>query len=77
MLGLEDEWAVVNVVAKQNAERINKERRTRKKLKRLILNPAWRFNSKFMTKFKKKKNTTRSTTLWTSARSKSSTWQSK
>ena len=35
MLGLEDEWAVVNVVAKQNAERINKEKEDKKKTQKI------------------------------------------
>jgi len=31
LLGLEDEWAVVNIVAKQNAEKINQEKEEKKK----------------------------------------------
>jgi hypothetical protein len=33
--GLQDEWAVVNVVAKQNADRINKEKEDKKKLQKI------------------------------------------
>ncbi len=33
--GLEDEWAVVNVVAKQNADRINKEKEDKKKQQKI------------------------------------------
>jgi hypothetical protein len=34
-VGLQDEWAVVNVVAKQNADRINKEKEDKKKLQKI------------------------------------------
>jgi hypothetical protein len=33
--GLQDEWAVVNVVAKQNADRINREKEDKKKLQKI------------------------------------------
>ena len=33
--GLQDEWAVVNVVAKQNADRINKEKEDKKKMQKI------------------------------------------
>jgi hypothetical protein len=35
LLGLEDEWAVVNIVAKQNAEKINQEKEDKKKIQKI------------------------------------------